>query len=441
MIVAEGVTLTNGGIFVVKFDRGGNVVWARRDGGIHSEGLAVALGPDACVYVLVGISDSAAVSIAGTNMNRGMALAKYTSEGEGLWAVNVASGNLFPSGLVVDSTGAAYWTVYVPSSTTIGSTNLAFSGRPYGALVRCDEQGAVTWVRTVLPPATNQTTLGGPWLSSHGDIYVCGRFAGLADFGSTNLISPGDAQIMVAKYNSNGDLLWARQAGGYGADTAHRGTLDVDGNFIVSGSYFHTASFGGVSLSNTVATNFYFVAKYNTNGDPLWARSMCEGNSRWGVATDRDRNVYFAGESFTNVYFAKLDSAGELKWARTMGRTVSVLWLHADALGHCYLSGQFNTPVAAFDDHMLMFTRPINFDSWIAKLNTTTQPRLRMESLADSVAVSWPVLADSFFLESSTNVADPLSWSSNAALPVVTGDSKVAEVPTTGERMFFRLRR
>jgi hypothetical protein len=37
ILVAGAITLTNGSIFLVKFDRNGNVLWARQDGAVRSE--------------------------------------------------------------------------------------------------------------------------------------------------------------------------------------------------------------------------------------------------------------------------------------------------------------------------------------------------------------------------------------------------------------------
>jgi hypothetical protein len=47
-----------------------------------------------------------------------------------------------------------------------------------------------------------------------GNSYITGYFKGLATFGSTTLTSNGDYDIFVAKLDSNGNWLWAKNAGG-----------------------------------------------------------------------------------------------------------------------------------------------------------------------------------------------------------------------------------
>ena len=235
--------LFGGSIFLVKLDRSGNVVWARRDGGTNSQGYAIARSPDGHIYVFARVGVTPA-TIAGQTITSSIpghaVLAKYTAEGEGVWARRVVSGSgtVEPSGMVADRSGAIYWTARISQSPiTIGATNITHTGWSSPVIVKCDDEGAVTWVKAIRGGATDGVTIGEPGIDKNTNVYVCGNFTGSADFGSTNLATPADAQIYVAKYNADGDVLWVRQAGGVGRHSAHRNTLDASGNFIVSGSF------------------------------------------------------------------------------------------------------------------------------------------------------------------------------------------------------------
>src|SRR6266481_5611748 len=55
-------------------------------------------------------------------------------------------------------------------------------------------------------------------VDASGNVLVTGYFTGTSSIGTTNLVSSGSEDIFVAKYDSGGNFLWARQAGGSGDD-------------------------------------------------------------------------------------------------------------------------------------------------------------------------------------------------------------------------------
>ena len=65
----------------------------------------------------------------------------------------------------------------------------------------------------------------------------------------------------MAKYNSGGNLLWVRQAGGNGDDAAIAVAVDADGAAFVTGFFSGTATLDGTSL---VSGGFRdaFIAKF-----------------------------------------------------------------------------------------------------------------------------------------------------------------------------------
>ncbi len=57
---------------------------------------------------------------------------------------------------------------------------------------------------------------------ANGDILVTGQFSNTCVFDTTLVTSVGGDDIFIAKYNTSGDLLWVKAAGGIGNDTARR---------------------------------------------------------------------------------------------------------------------------------------------------------------------------------------------------------------------------
>ncbi len=103
---------------------------------------------------------------------------------------------------------------------------------------------------------------------SRKNIYITGGFQRTIFFGNDSLISKGDRDIFIAKYDSLGSLQWLQQIGGAGYDTPEDLVLDKAGNLLLAGS-FQDSCFAGI---DTLCTEHYissFIAKLNPGGTVL----------------------------------------------------------------------------------------------------------------------------------------------------------------------------
>src|SRR5207245_2344196 len=83
--------------------------------------------------------------------------------------------------------------------------------------------------------------------------------------------------IFVAKYDTNGGLIWAKRAGGSGDDDGFGIGVDALGNSYVTGQFFGSATFGPGEVNQTILTaaassTEAFVAKYASNGSLVWVK-------------------------------------------------------------------------------------------------------------------------------------------------------------------------
>jgi Mg-chelatase subunit ChlD len=99
-------------------------------------------------------------------------------------------------------------------------------------------------------------------------VYICGSFSGTIEFeNNKKLTSVGGYDLFVAKYDRDGNLIWAQSAGGYGVDTAAGICVDRAGNAYVVGTCQQTATFGYISPNIPIAGAPYcFVAKFPASG-------------------------------------------------------------------------------------------------------------------------------------------------------------------------------
>ena len=172
--------------------------------------------------------------------------------------------------------------------------------------------------------------------------------------------SAGLFDIFLAKYDTDGALLWLRRAGGTGSDIAHGVKVDSAGNVAIVGEFQGTASFDAHSVASAGLANA-FIAKYDSAGNNLWVR---RGGSTTSFAADPARalaidganNFYVAGDfsgaadfdgltvssaGARDVFVAKYNSDGLIQWLHHGGgpRAEEAHSIGVDAAGNSWVSG------------------------------------------------------------------------------------------------------
>lgn len=103
-------------------------------------------------------------------------------------------------------------------------------------------------------------------------VHVAGTFTNSASVNGTTLTSVGESDMFVARFDTDGNLIWARSGGGNRTDNGCCLTLDGNDNIYVAGTIRSaTAQFGAVmvnKLSSLDVTNA-FVALYNAAGNAV----------------------------------------------------------------------------------------------------------------------------------------------------------------------------
>jgi len=172
----------------------------------------------------------------------------------------------------------------------------------------------------------------------NGYSYITGYFQDTAYFGSNMIVSAGDNDVFVAKYDKLGTCLWAKQAGSALApDVGYAIALDNADNCYITGYYLDTIDFGSQKLY-PLGWDDMFIAKYDANGNFQWAKRYGggENDDGKGIAVDASGNIYASGYFWGNasfdsynlssagwgdVFTAKFDQSGTCLWAKKGGGT------------------------------------------------------------------------------------------------------------------------
>ena len=141
-------------------------------------------------------------------------------------------------------------------------------------------------------------------MDAAGNIYLGGRFQQTVDFdpgpGVVALTSAGDSDGFVAKYATDGSLLWARRYGGIGFDEGKEVALDPTGAYVYATGFFGgSADFTGDNLPDMTSNGSDgFVLKLDAaSGATAWVRAVSgTGYSAVvGMAVGADGFVYTTG--------------------------------------------------------------------------------------------------------------------------------------------------
>ncbi len=302
-------------IFVVKYDADGNLLWARNDGGSSLDrGYAISVDDLGNSYVTGYFSATATIGDS-TFTSAGqddIFIAKYDIDGAFIWARQIG-GEYFDQGygITTDPIGNAIVTGKFSGSVVFGDSTILTSSRLFNTfIVKYDTDGNYLWVNKA---GGRDDFAYGIASDAFGNSYVTGYFQETGNFGNISLISAGSGDVFIAKYDPDGFILWVRQAGGDDLDMGYCITSDDQGNTSVSGFFVGTASFEDTTLISTFKD--IFIIKYDVDGNLLQAvQAGGDGTDEgYGIARDGTGNTFLTGlfegtASFGNI---DIDSEGE----------------------------------------------------------------------------------------------------------------------------------
>lgn len=307
-LILDTITLQNygsGDIFIVKYDSLGNLLWAKNAiGSSNDYPMDITLDQYGNSYITGAFWSPTLTFGSNTLINTysyDIFIVKFNPSGNALWAKSAGGSSYdFSNSICVDNNGNSYITGYYLSDTiSFDSLNLTNNSTSYNIfLAKYNSTGNIEWVKK----AGNSSNNYGKSIAcdTNGNCYITGSYLGSPiTFGSINLINYGGEDVFVVKYDSSGNVLWAKNAIGTFDDAGKSISVDLNGNCYVSG-YFRSYSikFGSITVTN-VDYKDIFVVKYNSLGNALWAKSAGGVGYEEGYSNSVSNN----GELLLTGYF------------------------------------------------------------------------------------------------------------------------------------------
>ncbi len=240
---------------------------------------------------------------------------------------------------------------------------------------------------------------------SEGNIYATGKIGDGATIGEganqVTVSTEGAFDLFVAKYDTDGNLIWFFTEAGPAGNAAQFINVDADGNIYIAGAFSESLTFDNetatpVTITNTVGLGDMYVACYNSNQEFQWVKQITASDNfstSNGIDMDSDNNIilsgYFRGyitvesttltnsdpeEGYYDLYVIKLNSIGELDWAFSAGSNESwdrVYGATFDNNGNILITGKFrNNLVLGKPGNQITLTAPAYTDLYVAKFDT-----------------------------------------------------------------------
>lgn len=274
-------TPVTGQFFVARVDQAGSGVWAKAFNATGTFGASIkdaTVGASDVIGIIGGFAngdltlDTAVLSASGSQGFWASLSSTGTHLHSGVFQATGASDNTSLYDIAINPTAAVALIGRFNGAVTIGSDSLATSpGSDHDYfVVRVSAAGSYDWARRINAGVPNELNhVLGVSITDAGQVLVSGRFEASIDFGAGPENAADGRDFFVAKYDTDGTLLWSRVFGGAGDDEG-KALFDDDGYIIVTGHIADSVDLGGGML--TANGTDVLVAKLDADGNHVWSR-------------------------------------------------------------------------------------------------------------------------------------------------------------------------
>lgn len=290
-----------------------------------------------------------------------------------VWATFFGGTNIDgTTALDTDTLGNIYMTGY-GGSTDFPLLNIGsyFQSTPGSSFIfKFSDAGVLLWSTYYAATGTTGVFIK---CDNIGNVFLCGQSSTLNPFPSVNnstyfqATNAGVNDAFIAKFDNQGNCVWATMYGGNNQDLGSSLATDQAGNVFMVGTTastnFPVQNAGTYfDATNPANNSSSYIVKFDNNGNRLWATHL-KGLSASGVCTDRFGSVYVVGISSSGIlpllnpggsaYYQttatsqdatilKFSNSGVLRWGTYYGGSSQdfIYSLVADRQGNVFMLGQ-----------------------------------------------------------------------------------------------------
>jgi hypothetical protein len=301
--VLDSVSYNN--TFIVKYDTGGNVVWAINtpDNGNQMGYLTNVVDASGNIYEMGYFQNPALILGTDTILNAGPSttsdifIIKYDSSGNIIWTKGGNGENTdYAHNIAIDVAGNFYIAGLSRSNNFRFGQDTIHNSLNAAYIVKFDSAGQMIWYKTFSPYSIGWYSIA---IDSQNNIYLAGTISASTTIQTVTLVPPAANASLLVKFDSNGNVIWAKCGGGQ--NNAFGVVVDSQGNPYILGSFLqNNISFDTVSLSAIHVSPWLdpiYVVKYDSSGNALWGKTLASGGDDvCAIAIGPTNNIYIGAD-------------------------------------------------------------------------------------------------------------------------------------------------
>ncbi|MCF8303635.1 MAG: T9SS type A sorting domain-containing protein [Bacteroidales bacterium] len=295
---------------------------------------------------------------------------KYNVDGDFEWAINepITSKRL---SVGADYSGNVFLIGNYNENIEISGVELQNIGHQDIFIAKYSDNGSLLWAKAIGGPEWEYGALID--FSPDDHIYFTGEFISenVSFDGEDIVMEEGEGNTLMVKMSPDGDIVWYKKQAGstiFTNDYASWPTgilVDEEGYAYMKGWHGDSTYFDNILLRSPYGFGYsYYIAKFNPDGDALWAKSINQHVYAFDYNQfdiDPQGNVYFGAQTRDSLHFgddflyacsgaydlfvARYSTEGELNWVKTyQGDDQGYNWISsvmAPDTSSLYVSGFF----------------------------------------------------------------------------------------------------
>ncbi|MEY3237759.1 MAG: hypothetical protein RI883_1860 [Bacteroidota bacterium] len=190
-----------------------------------------------------------------------------------IWGVFASGSSSIGRKVDLDGNGNIYVTGSYNDQTNFVDTLLTANNMNHNLFVaKFDASGNIIWVRT----AEGEDEVHGYGIASDesGNVFVVGEFEGTVSLQGNIMTSAGLYDILIAKFDTDGNLVWAHKAGGPESDEGYDVEIDANQDIIVLSDASIDVTYRGSNIDVSGFDEPLLMKIANTTGELIWSKRL-----------------------------------------------------------------------------------------------------------------------------------------------------------------------